>query len=81
MRPPNARQYCPTRANTAQREPIINIMPNVRPNTSWWNIGRVGFPRVGARTGHVDFILFVSILLALGSQRENNFQWNMDYYW
>ena len=27
--------------------------------------------------GHVDFMLFVSISFALGSQRERSFQWNM----
>ena len=53
-----------------QHEPIM-------PNVSWWNIGCVGSPRVGARIGHVDFMLFVSISFALGSQRKRGFQWNM----
>ena len=29
------------------------------------------------RVGHVDFMLFGTLSLALGSQREYNFQWNM----
>ena len=32
-----------------------------------------------ARVGHVHFMLFVSILFALGSQREGSFQWNMGF--
>ena len=47
------------------------------PNASQWNIGCVGSPCVGARVGHVHFMLFVSISFALGSQRERSFQWNM----
>ena len=34
---------------------------------------------VGARVGHVDFMLFVSISFVLGSQRERNFWWNMGF--
>ena len=44
---------------------------------SRWNIGCVGSPRFGARVGHVDFMLFVSISFALGSQCERGFWWNM----
>ena len=36
------------------------------PNTSRWIIGRVGDPTQGAGIGHVDFMLFVSFLVALG---------------
>ena len=50
-------------------------MPN--PNASRWNIGGVGSPTQNSRVGHVDFMLFVSLSLALASQREHNFQWNM----
>ena len=49
------------------------------PNGTRWNIGCVGSPRVGARIGHVDFMLFVSISFALGSQRKCVFQWNMGF--
>ena len=31
-------------------------LPNMTPNASRWNIGRVGSPRIGARVGHVHFI-------------------------
>ena len=45
---------------------------------SRWNIlGAVGSPTQNSRVGHVDFMLFVLLSLALGSQREHNFQWNM----
>ena len=53
--------------------------PNVRPNASWWNIVCVGFHRVGAGVGHVDFMLFVSISFALGIQSEPVFWWNMGF--
>ena len=32
---------------------------------------------IGARVGHVHFMLFVSVSFALGSQRKRGFQWNM----
>ena len=35
----------------------------VTPNASQWNIGCVGSPGIGARLGHVHFMLFVSISL------------------
>ena len=47
------------------------------PNVSRWNIGRVGSPRVRAHVGHVDFMLFVSNLFALGTQHKPSFWWNM----
>ena len=43
--------------------------PNVRPNASRWNIGRIGSPPIGAHVGHVDYKLFVSISFGLGSLR------------
>ena len=49
------------------------------PNASRWNIGGSGSPTQNSRVGHVDFMLFVSLSLALGSQREYNFQWNMGF--
>ena len=48
-------------------------MPNVSPKASRWNVGCVGSPRIGARVGHVHFMLFVSILFELGTQREPGF--------
>ena len=54
------------------------LSPTRNPNASQWNIARVGSPGIGARVGHVHFMLFVSISFALGSQCEHRFQWNMD---
>ena len=34
---------------------------------------------VHIRVSHVDFMLFVSILFALGTQRERFFSWNMGF--
>ena len=48
----------------------------VTPNASRWNIGGIGSLTRGAGVGHVDFILFTSYSLALGTQREPSFQWN-----
>ena len=75
-RPPNANQQCPMPSNSALQEPK---MPNASSNVSRWNIGRVGFPVVRARIGLVDFMLFVSLSLALGSQQERNFRLNMGF--
>ena len=50
--------------------------PNAKPcgpNASQWNIGRVGSPDIGARVGHVHFMLFVSISFGFGSKREREF--------
>ena len=38
--------------------------------------GRVGSPCVGASIGHVDFMLFVSFLIAMSTRRKHGFQWN-----
>ena len=46
------------------------------PNASQWNIGYVGSPGVGARVGHVHFMLFIFCSLALGTQCEPSFQCN-----
>ena len=55
-------------------------LPSTRnPNASQWNISCVGSPGVGARVGHVHFMLFVSISFALGSQCKPSFQWNMSH--
>ena len=51
----------------------------VTPNVSRWNIGCVGSPMQRAGGGLVDFILFVFISLALVTQHEPSFQWNMGY--
>ena len=49
------------------------------PNVSQSNVGCVESPGIGARVGHLHFMLFVSFLFALGSQRECSFLWNMAY--
>ena len=54
------------------------LPPMQTPRANRWNIGRVGSPSQN-RVGHVDFMLFVSLSLALGSQHQRNFQWNMGY--
>ena len=46
------------------------------PNASRWNIGRVGDPTGRGGIGHVDFMLFVSFLVALGTQGKRDIQWN-----
>ena len=48
-------------------------------NGSRWNIGHVGSPTRGAGVGHVDFILFVLFLVALGTQRKCDIQWNTGF--
>ena len=55
------------------------LPPTQNPNVSRWNIGGVGCPTRGAGVGHVDFMLFVSILLLLVTQCEPSFQWNMGF--
>ena len=53
--------------------PNANPKICVTPNANQWNIGGIGFSGVGARVGHVHFMLFVSILCALGTQRKHVF--------
>ena len=53
------------------------LLPTQTPYASQWNISCVGSPGVGARVGHVHFMLFMSNSFALGSQHEHSFQWNM----
>ena len=48
-------------------------------NTIRWKISVVGSQTQIFCVGHVDFRLFVSLSLALASQCEHNFQWNMGY--
>ena len=55
----------------------IYVTPNVKPQRGSVELSCVGSPGVGACVVHVHFMLFVSILFALGSQRERYFQWNM----
>ena len=55
------------------------LPPTPTPYTSRWNIGGIGSQTRGAGIGHVDFILFVSISFALGSQRKPSFKWNMGF--
>ena len=55
------------------------LPPTQIPNASRWNIGDVGSLGVGSRVDYVHFMLFVSLSLALGSQHEHNFQWNMGF--
>ena len=59
----------------AQNKTLIS--DTASPNASRWNIGRIRSPGIGACVGHVDCMWFVSLSLALGSQRERNFRWNM----
>ena len=54
----------------------LKLLPTPTPNASRWNIGGIGSPTRGAGIGHVDFMLFTSYSLALGTQREPSFQWN-----
>ena len=53
------------------------LPPTPTPNTCRWNIGGIGSPMQNSRVYNVDFMLFVSLSLALGSQHKHNFQWNM----
>ena len=53
------------------------LPPTQTPNVNRWNIGCVGSPMQNSRVDPVDFMLFVSLSLELGSQHEHNFQWNM----
>ena len=39
-----------------------------------------GSPHVEGCVGHVHFMILVSILFALGSQRKPSFQWNMCFH-
>ena len=50
------------------------LPPTQNLNANQWNIGCVGSPGIGARVGHVHFIVFASISFALGSQLEHSFQ-------
>ena len=55
------------------------LTPTPTPNASRWNIGDVGSPTRGAGVGHVDFMLFVSFLVALGTQRKRDIQWKTGF--
>ena len=55
----------------------ICVTPTQTPNAKGGNIGRVGSPIQNSCFGHVDFMLFVLISLALGNQREPSLQWSM----
>ena len=44
------------------------LPPTQNPNISQWNIGCVGSQTQISRVGYVDFIFFVLISFALGSQ-------------
>ena len=58
------------------------LPPTPTPNASRWNIGGVGSPTRGAGVGHVDFLFFVSISFALGTQRKPVFFsgiWALNY--
>ena len=62
----------PGEPNVNPRRPIAkphgpNGRPH-RPKESWWNIGPVGSPPVGACVGQVHFKLFMTISILLGSQ-------------
>ena len=55
--------------------------PNLKfalpPDASHWNKGGVGFPMQSFRVGHVNFMLFMSISFASGTQGKLVFQWKM----
>ena len=55
------------------------LPPMPTPNANRWNIGGVVSPTQGAGVGHLDFMLFVSLLVALGTQRKLNIQWNTGF--
>ena len=59
--------------------PNVNAKICVTTNANRWNIVRVGSPTQNSHVGHVDFMLFESLTLAFGSQREHNFQWNIGF--
>ena len=54
----------------------FGLPPTLTPNTSRWNIGGVGSPKRAAGVGHIDFMLFTSYSLVLGTQCKPSFQWN-----
>ena len=74
MRNPNTSQWKPQHESV---ETTTRVSGNH--NTSQWNIGCIGSPGVGAHVGHVLFMLFVSISLALSSKWKCSFQWNMGF--
>ena len=53
--------------------------PKQNPNASQWNLGCIGSLALGLCVGHVHFIFFVLISIALGSRRKRSFQWNMGF--
>ena len=55
------------------------LPPTPTPNPSRWNKGGIGTPTQGAGVGQVNFILFTSYSLALGTQRKPSFQWNTGF--
>ena len=74
-----SRNFCGSNA-TPNLHSVNPNLHSANPNlhsASRWNRGCVGSPGVRSHVGHVDFMLFVSISFALGSQRERSFQWNM----
>ena len=72
----------PREPNTNPWRPNANPYGSkVTPNTSQWNIGGVGSSGVGARVGLVNFMMFVSISFAVGTQRKRVFSgiWALTY--
>ena len=51
--------------------------PNARPDASQWNIVLHWACLPWVCVGHVDFMLFISFLLSLGTQSKRSFCWNM----
>ena len=79
---PPTREFCVWDTNMLiSKNAKICVTPNTNakicdtPNANRWIIGSIGSPTQNSRIGHVDFMLFVSLSLALRSQREHNFQW------
>ena len=66
-------QKIPTLVSFVLGDAIFLRHPMQNPNASQWNIGCAGFQTQIFCVGHVNFILFVSISFALGSQRKHSF--------
>ena len=66
-------QFCVTYTNMlVSKNTKICVTPSV-------NAKICVSPMQNFRVGHIDFMLFVSLSLMLGSKREHNFQWNMGF--
>ena len=65
---------------TPNANATICVTPNVNPQREQVEyIGDVGSPTRGACVGHVNFMLFVSFLVALGTLRKRGIQWKTGF--